>query len=251
MTEIVNRFFNRIENAAELSQSAQVELFVYFLTMEMGNETVTPQQVVDCFIACDLAAPKNVAARLSEGLKAKPPKFIKSNGGYKLHRHRRVTLSSQLGAEKIILETCATLRGLENKVPDGPAKEFLKETVICFESGANRATIVMAWILAMDNMYSYILANKLNEFNAAVAQAKGMRISAVVQRDDFTEMKEVKFIELCRAAKIISNSVGKVLNQKLDIRNSSAHPSGVVVSRSKVIDFVEDLVQNVLLKYPV
>ena len=76
-------------------------------------------------------------------------------------------------------------------------------------------------------------------------------MKAITQRDDFTEMKESKFIEFCRSAHIISNDVRKILDQKLGTRNSCAHPSGVTVNKSKVIDFVEDLVDNVILKYKV
>jgi hypothetical protein len=36
MTIEVNRFYNLVENAAEQSQSALIELFVYFLTVESG-----------------------------------------------------------------------------------------------------------------------------------------------------------------------------------------------------------------------
>ncbi|MGE4430825.1 MAG: hypothetical protein AB7E05_08815 [Sphingobium sp.] len=43
----------------------------------------------------------------------------------------------------------------------------------------------------------------------------------------------------------------KILDQKLGTRNSCAHPSGVTVNKSKVIDFIEDLVDNVILKFPV
>jgi hypothetical protein len=121
-----------------------------------------------------------------------------------------------------------------------------------FEAGANRATIVMAWILATDNMFAFILKNKLVEFNAALAlnTDKSVKVKIITQRDDFTEMKESKFIELCRAAKIVSNDVRKILDQRLDTRNPCAHPSGITVNRSKVIDFVEDLVDNMVLKYP-
>jgi hypothetical protein len=165
----------------------------------------------------------------------------------------REMLSAELGAEKITAQTSATLRGLEYKMPDGAPKDFLKETIDCFESGANRATIIMAWILAMSSMFSYILNNKLPDFNAALAQNtdKSIKVKTITQRDDFAEIKESKFIELCRIAKIISNDVRKILDQKLDIRNSCAHPSGIKINKTKVIDFVEDLVDNVVLKYPV
>jgi hypothetical protein len=251
VTDAVNRFYNSIERAAGLSQSALAELFVYFLTVELGQDSATPKQVTDCFAACDLAKPANVGVPLSAGLKTKPPKYIKSNGGYKLQRHMREVLSKKLGAETITAQTSATLRGLEHKVPTGANKDFLKEAIDCFEAGANRATILMAWNLAMDHLFAYILAHRLSAFNAVLAQNadKSVKVKVITQRDDFTEMKETKFIEFCRSAQIISNDVRKILDQKLGTRNSCAHPSGVTINKSKVIDFVEDLIDNVVLKY--
>lgn len=253
MSNAANRFYNSIENASGQSQSALVELFVYFLTVEKGQEAATPKEVVDCFTACDLVVPGNVSARLSEGLNGKPPKYIRANGGYKLQRHMREALSRKLGAEKVTAQTSATLRSLEHKMPEGGDKEFLREAIDCFEVGANRATIVMVWILAIDQLFAHILAHKLAQFNLALAMNtdKSVKVKVITHRDDFTEMKESKFIELCRTAKIISNDVRKILDQKLETRNSSAHPSGVTIRNTKVIDFVEDLVENVVLKYPV
>ena len=251
MNGAANRFYNSIENAVNQSQTSLVELFVYFLTVEAGQNTATPKQVHDCFVTCDLAPPKNVAARLSEGLKTRPRKYLKSKGGYKLERHMRQALSKKLGAEQVTAQTSASLRGLEHKVPEGEAKEFLKETIDCFEAGANRATIIMAWILALDHLFAYILKHKLVEFNAVLARDKGVKLNAILQRDDFTEMKEAKFIEICRAAKIISSDVRKILDTCLGTRNSCAHPSGITVTNMKVIAYVDDLVENVVLKYKV
>ena len=251
MTDALNRFYNSIEHAANQSQSGLVELFVYFLTVELGQNDATPKQVADCFAACDLVVPGNVSARLSEGLKGRPTKYVKTKSGYKLQRHMREALSRKLGAETVTTQTSATLRGLEHKLPAGANKEFLKEAIDCFEIGANRAAITMAWILAMDHLFAFILTHKMTEFNAALANDKGVKINVVSQRDDFTEMKEKKFIELCRAAGIISNDVRKILDQKLGTRNSCAHPSGITINKSKVIDFIEDLVDNVILKFTV
>ena len=251
MNDAVNRFYKSIEGAASQSQTALVELFLYFLTVELGQETAIPKQIADCFEACDLTVPANVSARLSEGLKAKPPKYIKTKGTYKLQRHMREALSKKLGAEAVTAQTSATLRGLGHKLPAGADKEFLKEAVDCFEIGANRAAIIMTWILAMDHLFAYILAHKLVDFNLALSNDKGVKINSVSQRDDFTEIKETKFIELCRAAGIVSNDIRKILDQKLGTRNSCAHPSGMTINKSKVIDFIEDLVDNVILKFTV
>ena len=251
MTVAINRFYNSIENPAKLSQTALIELFIYHLTVEAGQDSATPKQVSDCFIACDLPAPKSVSARLSEGLRTKPAKFIKANRGYKLQRHLREALSEKVGAEKLTAKASTTLRELEHRVREGVRKEFLSETIDCFEAGANRATITMAWILAVDHLFTHILKRKRAEFNAALAKDRGVRLNAISQRDDFTDMKESKFIEICRAAKIISNDVRKILDTSLGIRNSCAHPSGIRVTDTKVVAFVEDLVENVVLKYKV
>ena len=105
----------------------------------------------------------------------------------------------------------------------------------------------------MDHLFRYVLKKKLCEFNAALAKNtdKRVKITKISNCDDFGEIPESKFIEFCRSAKVISNDVRKILDQKLGIRNSSAHPSGVQIHRSKVIDFVEDLVSNVVLKYSI
>lgn len=88
----------------------------------------------------------------------------------------RETLSNKMGAETITAQTSATLRGLEHKVPNGEAKNFLKEMVDCFEVGANRAAILMAWILAKNT-------------------DRRVKVGSVSHRDDFIEMPESKFIE--------------------------------------------------------
>ena len=251
MTDAVNRFYNSIDDAVNQSQSALVELFVYHLTVEAGQAFATPKQVSDCFVACDLVAPRGVAARLSEGLKTRPAKFVKANGGYKLQRHMREALSKKLGAEKVTVQTSATLRELERKVPKSGRKEFLKETIDCFEAGANRATIIMAWILAVDHLFAHILKHNLAEFNASLSKDRGVKLNAVTQRDDFADLKESKFIETYRSAKIITNDVRKILDTSLGVRNSCAHPSGIKVTDTKVVAFVEDLIENVVLNYEI
>ena len=173
MTDGVNRFYNSIKNASDQSQAGLIELFVYFLTVESGQDIATPKQVNECFVACDLVSPKNVAARLSEGLKTAQKKFIKSKDGFKLERHMRELLSKKLGAEQFTVQTSTTLRGLEHKVPEGGAKEFLEETIDCFEVRANRATIIMAWIMVVDHLFAYILKHRLAEFNLTLSKDRG------------------------------------------------------------------------------
>ncbi|MBL8548480.1 MAG: hypothetical protein JNJ73_00740 [Hyphomonadaceae bacterium] len=249
MTSPVNRFYNAIENVHDMSQADLVGLFVYHLTTELGQSAASVAAVRTCFEESDLTPPARLTAYLSEGTTSKPQRYVKTADGYRLQRHYRETLSHKLGAERVVAQTSVELRRLENSLPSGPKKSFLGETIDCFEAGANRAAIVMCWILTVDHLFDHVLNHHLTAFNAALAKNPDKRVRVVTKRDDLSELQESKFIELLRAASIISNDVRKILEEKLGTRNSSAHPSGVSIARSKAIDFIEDLVVNVLAKY--
>jgi hypothetical protein len=150
----------------------------------------------------------------------------------------------------VVQQTSAELRSLEPLFEGSPSKRFLSEVIDCFESGANRAAAIMCWILALDHMLEYIFEHQLENFNASLAANPDKKIKKVVTRDDFGDLKEIKIIEVARAANIISNDVRKILDEALGIRNTAAHPSSVQVSRSKVVSLIEDLVLNVIQKYP-
>lgn len=138
------------------------------------------------------------------------------------------------------------------KVGGGNQRRFIEEAVSCLAVDARRATILMIWVATIDHFYEYILTNKLADFNGALKK-RGDKYSLMIigTKDDFTDIRELTFIEICRSARIISNDVRKILDEKLGIRNTCAHPSGVEVHPSKVVNFIEDLVENIILKYPI
>ena len=111
----------------------------------------------------------------------------------------------------------------------------------------------MVWNLALYHLYRYVLSKKLKAFNAALAQNKDRRIkiTAITILDDFGGIPDSKFVELARTARVISNDVRKVLESKLGVRNTYAHPSNLTISEVKAADFIIDLVENVVVKYKV
>lgn len=250
MISPVLRFYEAIPNRQDQSDAELVGFFLYFVTVEQGKGSSTAKEINDCFTQCDLKPPARLPQLLSEGTRGKSPRYVKSTVGYRLHRTLADKLSSQLGSRRAVQQTSAELRSLETSFPDGPKKKFLVEAVDCFEAGANRAAIVMTWILTVDHLYDYILANKRAEFNVELAKnPPSKKMTRISVKDDFSDLKEGKFIELCRAAGIISNDVRKILDDSLGVRNTAAHPSGVEVARSKAIYVIEDLVVNVIRKF--
>ncbi len=191
---------------------------------------------------------KNLRAK-----KGQAPTFIRDKQGYHLTRFKKDEIEKKIGDEPLKKETSVVLRELLNKFSADSERDFLKEAIDCYEIGAYRAAIIMVWILTLDHLYEYVIAYKLSDFNAELAKVKDKRVkvSVIIDKDDFGDIPESKFIEISRAANIISNDVRKILDVKLGIRNSCAHPSGIVISQVKATDFIQDLVSNVLLKYPV
>ena len=252
MTDQIERFYGSIQDVARMSAKDLVAHFVYFLTVEMAHPSATAGSVTGCFQQLRLNPPLRVAAILSEGVAARPARYVKLQpGGYTLERHYKDQLAAGLGARTAIVQTSTELRELEQHLAPGAARDFLSETIDCFEAGANRAAIVMCWVLALDHMFHHILKHKLAAFNAALASHpnKQLRKAPIVDRDDFSDIPEKAFLELCRTAGVVSNDVRKILQSALDTRNSAAHQSGVTVNLSKVLALVEDLVANVVLKY--
>lgn len=254
MTSSVVRYYSSIQRIKDVSDLGKVDLFVYYLTEKAGQASAVRKDIEQCFRDCDLAVPDHIPQYLSRGLSSKPRRFVKANTGYKLERHRREEIAAQLGAETHTVDIPADLRDLASRLPEGPGKEWFKEAMDCFGVEAYRAALLMIWIFTLDHLFNYILAHKLSDFNAALAahpdQKAAKKVGQVAARDDFSALGEEMLLDLCKTAKIISADVRKILGGALGVRNSAAHPSGVTITRAKVAMLAEDLILNVVQKYP-
>lgn len=252
MNSPARRFYDRAKSAVD-KESDLPDFFAYHLTVEMAKPSVTVKAVRDCYDTCDMAPPSWLASHFSNGLK-KPRRYIKLNDGYRLENRRREEIVMLLGDSQAAVQTSTALNRLEAQIPVGPKRDFLHETINCFGVGACRAAVVMCWNLAAHHLQDHILADAARHaaFNAVLAKNTDTRvkIKAVGKQDDFTEMSESKFLLFCREAKVITSSMFKKLEGRLDERNSAAHPSGVKVTPKTAEAYIEDLVENVLKKFP-
>lgn len=252
-TDDIEDFIQSIANFDQLSDALRIDLFGYFLQIKRGLPTFKPSEIDACFDACDLPRPSWTRVHLNRFSKTKPAKYLKYKDGYKLAREKLATVKSLIGDEIPNEQVSQTLSALSSKFSDIIEKAFLDEAILCFKARAHRATIMMVWILTIDHLYRYVLSHELAAFKIALSKQTDRKIQSlkINKRDDFTELKEVKFIEILRSAKIITSDVRKILDQKLGIRNSAAHPSSTTFSPRKTEEFVEDLITNVVLKYPI
>jgi hypothetical protein len=252
MNTPAQRFFGRAR-ALIGAASDLPDFFAYYLTVELLQPAATVKDVRRCYEACDLVPPSWLASHFSNGLQ-KPRRFIKLDGGYRLENSRREEITKLLGDALAPAQTSAALNALEAQIPVGPKRDFLHETINCFGARANRAAVIMCWNLVVHHLQDHILADASRHaaFNAILARNTDTRvkIKAVSKPDDFTEMPESKFLLFCREAKIITGSMFHKLEGRLHERNSAAHPSGVKTTPKAAEAYIEDLVENVLKKFP-
>ncbi len=256
MREELNAFLTQIPDWQHTSAGELVPFFVYFLTVVREQEAASVAQVGECFDLVRLKKYSNIPAYLTRNStrkKGKHPVFIKTSSGYQLERVHEEELRKTLQSGPARTEATHALNDLLAQLVDQDEKTFLQEAIGCYAIDALRAAIVMVWILTVHHLYKYILKHKLPAFNIALAKVKDKRvkIQKVTCVDDFSEIPESIFIQVSRSAKVISNDVRKILDVKLGIRNSYAHPSAVIISQVKTTDFIIDLTQNVIVKYKV
>ena len=242
----------QIPDAGNKSPAELISYFVYFLTIVEQEEAASPAGVARCFELLRIPPYSNIRAYLSKHSKrGSKQQFIRAKAGYTLSRAGQLEIQKTLHVGPAKLETSLLLRSLLPKLTDSEERSFLQEAIDCYEIGARRASIVMTWQLAIHHLCRHVIAKEIPAFNAALAANtdKRVKVSSISKMDDFSEIPEGKLIEFLRSAKIISNDVRKILEGKLGVRNSAAHPSTVVIAEVKATDFILDLVENVVAKY--
>lgn len=254
-------FLSQFGDPFNLSHRSLVIAFAYYFRQEKGKLEFTPVEIRGCFQQSLLKPPSKLSALIIDLTKGKKPALLKnsSKGSYSLAIHGLQEVQDALASTpstpaglSVFLETAIPyLQRTIAKISDENRRKFLAEAMACLGVQAKRATIIMTWLVTLDHLYDFILTNKLSEFNVALGRrADKLSHKIVTSKDDFSDIPEGIFIEVIRSASIISNDVRKILDEKLGIRNSCAHPSAIEIHDSKVINFIEDLVDNVIVKYP-
>lgn len=231
------------------TQESLAAFLIYWAVEIHGVQAVDAKLLKQLFSALDVAEPSNPAQVLSKLKSAN--KLVKTSGGYRPSAHLKQTTKAELDVKPPLLRAEPHIESLLKRVSRPDAKHFLEEANLCLRANAPRAAIVMTWIVVIDHLYEYVLKHKLSDFNVELAK-KNWKLTSIVTKDHFSEIKKEKdFIELCRAANVFNNDVRKILDEKLGIRNTAGHPSTVTVHGTKAANFIEDLVENVILKLPI
>lgn len=256
----IKDFINRLPNSNEFSRKSIILLFSYYLRKYKGIVEFSTQDIRQCFKESLIRVPTNLSKLLKELSSGRNSPFLKNSkkniyslslNGLNEVENFLVTEPNPIESYNEFIKTALPyLKRVISKVNNENRKKFLAEAIACLGVEARRATIILTWLTTMDHLYDYILTKKLFDFNSALSKRSDKYGKLVIStKDDFSDLKESIFIEVTRSAKIITNDIRKILNEKLGIRNTAAHPSTIEIHDSKVVNFVEDLVDNIIVKY--
>lgn len=254
-------FLRSIPNFQDYSRKSKILLLAYYLRQFHGSLEFTANDINVCCKGI-VKPPSQLADQLKLFAKGKnsllirgsePSSYSLSIPGINEVEGYLFSKSNPFIAQDTFLEHAVPyLRKVLSKISSENQRKFIAEAISCMGVDAPRATIIMVWAGMVAHLYDYILAHKLNEFNTAL-HARSDKYSRLTMtcKDDFTDIREKAFIEVCRSANVISSDVRKILDEKLGIRNTCAHPSDVEIHKTKVVNFIEDLVENVIVKYAI
>jgi hypothetical protein len=247
----LKEFVGKVSGFADWSHPDKIKLFGWYLHVHASREYFTAAQIRECYDRLSLEAPK-LNRDLERMADKKPPVLLKDGQGYRLHGKVRQTLDAKYGETQTTVVVTKLLAELPANVPGIEERAFLEEVIRCYRARAFRATVVMAWNLAFDHVLHWLLADptRLATFNARipVRYPNKKPVPVISKFEDFEELKEREVIDVCSSAGLVSSGVYKILQEKLDRRNTAGHPSKVEVLQSKAEDTIEDLVTNVVLK---
>lgn len=238
-----------ITNFDNLNHVEKVKYFAWYLTTHGNKPTFTTRELGICFESVSAEKPSSVSPFLASLANRKPPVLLRRSNGFVLERRALRELDDRYGQREITIQIHRLLAELPSKVHQNAERAYLEEALVCFRHGAFRASIVMTWNLAYDHLCQVVLSSHLVAFNNQLPKSfPKSKVSAVVKRDDFGDLKESDVIQVCKSAGIISGSIHKILKEKLDRRNIAAHPSAVSISQLTAEEYIRDLIENVVLR---
>jgi hypothetical protein len=244
----LSEFITVVGNFDSCDGMEKIKLLAWHLHAHEGRDRFDRPDIRKCFANLHQASP-DLSVYFPRLIKAGA--FLKDRRGIRLEGRLRTTFDQRYSGSPVRIAVTTALKELPDKLPDLAEQVFLKEALACYSAKAFRATIVMTWNLAFHHLEHWLLADshRLAEFNAAIPARFPKKPSLTIAKiGDFEGLKEFEFIEVLEKAGLISGSMKKILNQKLEIRNIAAHPSNVMLNEPAANEYIITLLDNIVLK---
>jgi hypothetical protein len=242
-------FVQQVKGFSAFTAAEKIVAIGYFLHIHKLRDKFKAADINMCFDALHIQRPANAGSQMNAMTSGKVKRLLGNANGFRLNNSSRENIAAMLPSITTPKEILNQLKELEANLTHPQQKTFLHEANVCFAHEAYRASIIMAWNLAYHHVCTFIFNDHLSAYNARIPiQFKHEKL--IVRLADFEDTKESIVIAVAKGAGIISSATAKTLKAKLDIRNTSAHPSSTTVLPITAEEVISDLVQNILLKSP-
>jgi len=264
----INKFLNDVRNFQEYSRKSKILLFAYYLRQYEGIIEFRSRDMQRCFKESLSKVPSDLGLLLKDMAKGKNSRLMRGSNklSFSLSHHGLNEVEKYLTSKVQTTKDVNTeaevdsfldigrpyLEKILQRIGDDTQKKFMAEAIACLGVDAKRSTIIMVWAGTIAHLYNYILLKKVKDFNSALKKRsdKFKKLEIKVY-DDFSDIPDSIFLEVAKSGKVITNDVRKILEEKLGIRNTCAHPSDIEIHKTKVINFIEDIIDNIIIKYKI
>lgn len=245
-------FIARVNGLADMGHAEKVRLFAWLQPFLRKKEPFFTKDVNWCY---DTLAykPGNTSQYLINMEKA-GELLGNPTSGYRCEGKFMAKYDGLYKEHDVTINVRQMVKNLEGVIPDIGEKDIFQEALICLRHDAGRAAEIMVWNIAMYHLYQFILKHHLKDFNdrIPIRYSKKWKVTdmpLINKYDDFgDEMSEREVIEVASSAGIVNGDVFKVYKNRLDQRNSAAHPSTLRVTQVQAEGFIDDLIRNAVLQ---
>lgn len=177
-------------------------------------------------------------------------RVIRTPDGWELSAFGLEYVSKNLGIqiEDQPLPLPSKLRQHLTTINNPDTKKFLEEAILCCEYQLYRSAVVLSWVGAVSILFDWIIANKLNDFNAALV-TKFPNSKPIKTVNDFGKLKEKDVLEILYSISVIDKNIKQELEKCLVLRNSCGHPNKLQFAEHTVAAHLEILSLNVFEKF--
>jgi hypothetical protein len=245
-------FLPRVNGFADLGHAEKVRFFAWLQHFLRKKETFVTRDINWCYDKLSYK-PGNTSQYLINMEKA-GELLGNPNNGYRCEGKLIAKYDDLYKEHDVTINVRQMVKDLVNVIPHIEEKDIFDEAMKCLKYDAGRAAEIMVWNIAMYHLYQFILAHHLQEFNDRIPiryknKWKAADMPLVKKYDDFgDEMSEREVIEVASSAGIINDGIFKTYKNRLDQRNSAAHPSTLRVTQVQAEGFIDDLIRNAVLQ---
>jgi hypothetical protein len=134
-----------------------------------------------------------------------------------------------------------SLESIAAKITNGDVRDYILESIKCLRFDALRPAIVFLWAGAVSVLREKCVAKGLPQINTAI-RVHDSRAREIKKSDDFAYIKESILLLGAEGVGVLDKNERTTLEDALNLRNKSGHPTKYNPGIVKASSFVEDVI---------